>query len=229
MAYTYTPAGTNIGTAATTHSLNMPGTIASGNLLVAVVRIAAGGAVGWPDASWNEMVDASPDASDDQMAIAWKKADGSEGATISITSASGKCAAEIIKITGAADPTSRAPELSTVATGSSTTPDPTTCTPTGGSKAYLWIWIGGWEGEQTSPPTGNPTNFTGAAGANTGTSGLVATNCRVAVSFREFTGSSLDAGSWTISVSDEWTAYLMAVHPVPVGGGLFTAGGYYKA
>jgi len=108
------------------------------------------------------------------------------------------------------------PQLSTVATGSSTTPDPTTCTPTGGAKEYLWLWVGGWEGEQTSPPASNPTNYSSPIGANSSTVGVVTTNVRVAAAQRNLIAASEDPGSWTISVTDDWTAYTVAIHPMVV-------------
>lgn len=202
-------------TASATPTINLPATVVAGDLLMVLFRVAVAGAIGWPDGTWNELFDGSPDGADDQMAMAWKRAVGDEGGTtIALTCTSGKFAALSWAIRGAADPAARAPELSTVATGAGTTPDPTTCTPTGGARDYLWLWLGGWEGEQTSPPASNPANFaTDVIGANSGTAGVVTTNVRVASASRQFNGASLDAGSWTISVTDDWTAYLMAIHP----------------
>lgn len=205
-------ATTNGTTATATPVVNLPAGIGVGNTVIVLVRVAVAGVIGWP-AGWTELFDASSDAADDQMAAAWRKADGTEGATITLSSGNGKFAAIAYDISTAEDPTVQAPQLSTVATGTGTTPDPTTCTPTGGAKDYLWLWIGGWENEQTSPPTGTPTNFTDSLGADSGIAGAVTTNCRVASARRSLNAASLDAGSWTISVSDDWTAYLLAVHP----------------
>lgn len=208
-------ANTNGTTATTTPVVNLPASIVAGQTVWVVIRVAAAGAIGWPDGTWNEMFDASADGADDQMAAAWRLADGTEGSTITLSSGSGKFAAIACKFSGASDPTVQPPELSTVATGTSTTPDPTTCTPTGGAKDYLWIWLGGWQGEQNSPPAGQPTNYTnpGNGGAESGIAGAVATNCRVAIAERNLNAASEDPGSWTISASDDWTAYCMAVHP----------------
>ncbi len=204
---------TTDGTSAdSTPTINLPGSIVSGNTLVALFRSAAGGAIGFP-AGWTELVDASADGADDQMAVAWRKADGTEGSTIDLTSGNGKFAAIVWQISGATDPTITAPEISTVATGTDDAPDPSTVTPTGGSKDYLFLWLGGWEGKQTSPPSGNPTNYSGPLGASSGGPGSAASNCRVAGAHRELTAASEDPGSWTISASDDWSAYALAVHP----------------
>lgn len=208
---------TTDGTSASaTPVVNLPANIAAGNLLLVLIRVAVGGSIGWPDADWHELFDASSDASDDQMAMAWRKATGSEGSTVTLSSTSGKFAAISWRITGAADPLIQPPQLSSVATGTSTTPDPFghMVSP---AKDYLWMWIGGWEGEQTSPPTGNPTNYgDNIHGASSAAAGAVTTNCRVASATRNLNGTTDDPGSWTISVSDDWTAYTVLVHPEDV-------------
>jgi len=206
---------TNGTTAGTTAAVTVPadGTYAAGDLLIILHRCAVAGAIAQGPETV-EMFDASADAADDQMALYYRWCDGAEafGGAMSLSQGSGKYASLVYLIRGA-DPLIN-PQLSTVATGTGTAPDPTTCTPTGGAKDYLWLWLGGWENEQTSPPTGTPTNFTNAIGADSGIAGAVTTNCRVASARRELNAASLDAGSWTISVSDDWTAYLMAVHPL---------------
>ena len=393
MAFPVATTATTNGTTATgSPVVNLPASIAAGDLLLCVFRVAVAGVIGWP-AGWTELFDASSDGADDQMAMAWKKADGTEGTTMTLSCTSGKFAALSWRITGAetgatqqlaSDDFNRAnenpitgnwtsgtstftdpqivsnvvqgvtasadgsafynaitwpddqyaelkitslnvpgdggpavrlsaadktgyifsvdtngtqyniikyvagsgtnlsgtigrtfivgdivrieargssisvfhnnvqffsvadgsiaagnaglfifdnaadftldswaggaavgnpPQLSTVATGSSTTPDPTTCTPTGGAKEYLWLWVGGWEGEQTSPPASNPTNYSSPIGADSGTVGVVTTNVRVAAAQRNLFAASEDPGSWTISVTDDWTAYTVAIHP----------------
>lgn len=199
--------------AETTSPITYPATVSPNALLVAIVRVTVAGAIGWP-VEWTELVEDSSDASDDVTAIAYRVADGTEdGLTFNVTHGSGKLAGIVYSITGAADPAVQAPQLSTVATGTSASPDPTGLTPTGGAKDYLWLWLGVWEGEQTSPPTGNPTNYSTPLGASTGTGGAITTNCRVASAQRSVNQSTEDPGLWTISVSDDWSAWVMAVHP----------------
>jgi len=205
--------GTGAGTSVT---VNLPAGIVAGNVLVALHRCAVAGAIGWPT-GWTELKDASVDAADDQQALAYRKADGNEGTTMTVTQGNGKFASIVWRITGAEDPAVQAPEVSADATGTSATPDPASLTPTGGAKDYLWLWLGGWEGEQTSPPAGNPTNYSNPDGANSGTGGAIATNCRVAGASRQLNAASEDPPSWTISVSDDWTAWTLALHPAPPG------------
>ncbi len=202
--------------AATSHAVNLPATVAAGDTIFVVVRCPVAGAIGWPDATWQELVDASPDAAVGQTGIAYKKADGTEGGTtITVTHASGKLAGVAWSVQGAADPLLRAPELSTVAVGTTGEPNATTCTPTGGAKDYLWITFFTMEGEQTGI-TAYPTNYTlGQTGlANTGTGGAVTTNATIAGAGRTNNAASEDAAVWDVTGTlDDSSAYTVAFHP----------------
>lgn len=105
------------------------------------------------------------------------------------------------------------PDFNGWTTGNSTTPDPSSSNPATGAQDYLWLWLGGWEGEQTSPPAGQPSGWSGPIGANSGTGGAVATNCRVAGAWLQSNTGTMDAPSWTISAADDWVATVIAIHP----------------
>ncbi len=207
-----TTATTNGTTATASATVNLPAGIVAGDLLLVLHRCAVAGALGFP-IGWTELKDASVDAADDQQGLAYRQADGSEGASITVTQGNGKFASIAYRISGAEDPATQAPEVSADATGASTIPDPATLTPTGGAKDYLWLLLGGWEGEQTSPPAGNPTNYANPLGADSGIAAAITTNCRVASAGRSLNAASEDPPSWTISVSDDWTAWTLAIHP----------------
>lgn len=206
---------TNGTTASATPALNLPSGIQQNDLLVGYFRAASAGAVTWPT-GWNELVDASPDGADDQVSIAWKRATGAETGTITLASGGGKFGGIIRRITGAADPLVRPPEISTVATGTSPTqPNATTVTPTGGSKDYLFDTVYLMEGEQTGV-TSYPANYTsGQTGlVNSGTAGATSTNVTLAAAGRQLTAASDDAGAWTIAGTlINWSAYTLVVHP----------------
>lgn len=209
--------GTDGTTASGTPVINLPVTgLAAGDLFVVVFRVAVAGVIGWPDGSWIEMFDASSDAADDQMALAYRQATGSEGSTISLTCTSGKFAAAAWRIRGHINPSTQVPELSTVATGTTpNNPNATAVTPTGGAKDYLFGTICGMEGEATNPPTYPTNNFTlGQVAGNSGTGGAVTTNCMVAGAWRQLNAASVDPGEFTYGGTiDDWTAYAIAVHP----------------
>jgi hypothetical protein len=208
-------AATSGSTAATSHSVVLPATVTAGSLLMVIGRVSGAGAVAVTGGGWTITQDSS-DGSDDVTFWMYRDAlaDGTEdGTSITVTHGNFKMTAVSLSITGAETPATQAPQSSTVAVGTNTTPDPTTCTPTGGAKDYLWVWAGGWDGEQTLSKT-QPTNFTDRADVSTGTGGLPATNNQIKTPDRQFNAASLDAGSITLSGAPTgWTAWLLAVHP----------------
>ncbi len=213
-------ATTNGTGASATPVVNLPATVRAGDTLAVYFRSAAGGALGFP-AGWSELVDAAPDASGDQIGIAWKKADGSEGGTtITLSSANARFSAISRSVRDAADPLIRPPEISAVAIGTTGEPNPNAVTPTGGAKDYLWDTVFLMEGEQTGI-TANPSGYTlDQQFANSGTGGAVTTNCTVGAVARTNNASSENAAAWDVAGTlDDSVAYTLAFHPaeeVPV-------------
>jgi hypothetical protein len=205
-------ATTNGSTAATDKVCNLPSGIASGNLLLLVLRSAAADTHTTPS-GWTALFANETDASGGDITSCWYRvASGTEGTTVTVNgTASTKFASLAYRI--AAHDSTTPPAVSTRATGTSTTPNPPALTPGGGAQDYLWLWMGGWQGEQTSPPAGTPTNYTDPIGASSGTAGSTSTNCRVASARRTLTAASEDPPAWTISVSDVWRAWTVAVFP----------------
>lgn len=204
--------------AETTHTVNLPGTIRAGDVILVFIRVAVAGAIGWPDATWNELFDGSPDASDDQVAAAWRKADGTEGATISVTSGNGKFVSMAYAYRDAADPTLTPPDQAAATGGGGTEPDSPSLVASGGTKDYYWLSIYSMEGEQTGI-TAYPANYTlNQSGiVTTGTGGAVTTNCTMASAGRQVNGASENPGIWDVTGTlDDWAAYTFAIHPAAV-------------
>jgi len=208
-------AATSGSTIATSHSVVMPATVDEGDLLMVFGRCSDGGvAVSVTGGGWTIIQDQS-DGSDDVAFWMYRDAlaDGSEaGTSITVEHDNARLSATSYAISGAEDPAVQPPESSTVATGSSTTPDPTTCTPTGGAKDYLWFWFGSWEGEQTLSKTA-ATNYADRADVSTGTAGAITNNNQHKTGDRQLNAASEDPGSVTISATDDWTAWAVVVHP----------------
>jgi hypothetical protein len=198
------------GTAATsTPTINLPATVSAGDILIVLIRQDNEEGYTWP-AGWTALdpLPDTSDGSDDQTSCRWKTATGSEGGTtiqLSRTQ-SNKFAALSYAIAGA-----NHIEAGGLTVGASTAPNALTFAPSGGTQDYLWLNMGAWEGEQTSPPAATPTNYSNVIGANSGTAGAVTTNCRVASCRRTTTAASEDASAWTISASDNWTAFTIAL------------------
>lgn len=211
-------AGTNFTSAATSFAVNVNSPAAS-DLLIVLIRFAgAPGTITFTGYTPLVAGDSS-DASDDTTCVFWRHADGAEGATDTVTTVNSVKAASICwRITGADDPATQAPEISTVAVGTTTanTCNPTAVTPTGGSKDYLFLALGAQDGE-VGAFTAAPTNYnTNLVVANSGTAGLPATNCQMGGGTRQLTAASDDPGAFTHGAAAAgWTAYTVAVHPVP--------------
>jgi len=207
-------ATTNGTTATASAVVTLPSGIVAGDLLIILHRSAIGTA-SHALSGWTSPVNDNTDASDDRTSLWYRQSDGTEGASVTITQTSSKFASIAVRITGHEDPVTQAPEAPTIATANSNVPDPPSVSPTGGAKDYLWLWCGGWEGEQTSPPASQPTNYLNPQGANSGTAAGVTTNCRVGMATRQLNAASEDAPSWTISAADDWSAFTVAIHPAP--------------
>lgn len=143
---------------------------------------------------------------------------GTEGGDCTITfSGSCKACATSYNIQGAS--TTDTPQFSTVTTGTSTSPDPGSLSPTGGAKDYLWFAFAGLGGEDAAAPISSaPTDFTNLTTRSTGTAGAVATNSSLGTAERQLNASSLDPGAFTLSTTRDWRAYTVAVHPAPASG-----------
>ena len=221
-------AATSGDTAATSHSVVMPATVSSGSLLMVFGRVAGAGTVS--ATGWTVVQDTSDAATGDDVTFyAYKDslAVGNEdGTSVTFSHGNFKMAAISIAVTFAENPSVQSPQASTVAIGTTATVDPTTVTPTGGAKDYLFIWFGGWEGEQTLSKTA-ATNYTDRADVSTGTGGAVTVNVQIKIGDRQLNASSTDPGSVTISAADEWTAWAIAIHPqtsTPTPGGALANG-----
>ena len=146
------------------------------------------------------------------VAVAWRKADGNEGASITVTTGavSERSAHISYRISGATDPTVTPPEVSGGVSGSDANPNPDSLTPTGGSKGYLWIAVAACDGLRTF--TGYPTNYSNGETYQAPDGGS-AWGCSVAVARRELTADSEDPGTFTISFTEGWVACTVAVYP----------------
>jgi len=201
-------------TAGSSHVINLPASIVAGNFLVLI--FARGSGTGSISAltGWTEMLD---EAIARGITILYRVADGTEGATITLTmtGSTNKSATIVYQISGAIDPATQPPQLSTAATGTSTAPDATTCTPTGGAKNYLWISFFSLAGEEAYDDTwcnSAPTNYSGLLQKTAGVAGRNV-GVELATAHRELDAASEDAGAFNVDVSFAWRAYTMAIHP----------------
>lgn len=206
--------------AITSANLSIPAallTMQAGELTVTLLRWASTpGTVTFTN--FTQLVSDASDATDDTTAVYYRywtaSTDVTGGVPISWTTSAKYCAITW-RITGAANPATRAPEISTVAVGTTAanTANPGSVSGTGGSKDYLFLALMGLDGEGNRP-TGVPTNYTNLAWNSTGTTGAVATNCSIGGGSRQLTAASDDPGVFTHpAATTGWTAWTVVIHP----------------
>lgn len=209
---------TNITTAATSFAINV-GSPVAGTLLIVFVRFgAAPGTVTFT--GYTQLASDTSDASDDQTMVFYRQADGTEGATDTLTTVNSvKLGAISWEITGAEDPAIQAPEISAVAIGTTTanTCNPNSRSVTNGPKDVLYLALGAEDGE-VGAFTAAPTNYSNFQSANSGTGGVASTNVLLGGASRAISASSSDdPGAFTHAAANAgWTAYTVVIHPPTV-------------
>lgn len=126
-----------------------------------------------------------------------------------------------LRITGHADPgTDQAPERSVVSTGTSTAPNPSSISPTGGAKDYLFIACASY-GDGRATWTLAPSGYSNLV---TVTTGGAAAGVSLATAELESNTATENPGTFTNTRNDLWSALTVAIHPpsvaLPVGRGL---------
>jgi hypothetical protein len=206
--------GTNITTAATSHAINV-GSPAAGILLIVLARFAgAPGTVTFT--GYTEFKASTADASDDDQRLFYRQADGTEGATDTLSTVNSiKMSAICWEITGAENPATQPPEASADATFTTTanTANQASLSPTGGSKDYLFLAVAGQDGE-VGAYTAAPTNYANLATANSGTGGTPASNCYMGGASRQLTAASENPDVFTHGAATTGgVAWAVAIHP----------------
>ncbi len=208
-----TPATTSNQSAGTTTPINLPAGISAGELLIAFVASKAGTGEA-QIAGWTRFLDARlAQGSTATIHGFWRVADGSESATVDLTTTTSTRVAAVVYRTDAS--TSTPPEAATAGAANSNTPDPPSLAPTGGSQDYLWFALfASSHGRITSAV---PASYGGSqtAGDNSGT----ATHIGIGVAHRALTAASEDPGTFTTTGTgvEETIAATVAVYPATSG------------
>ncbi len=192
------------------HTVSLPTGIQVGEtLLVFFVREGFTEGISWP-AGWNSIIDKNTN-NVAMLGIAWRKATGGEGATITVTTgaSNARSAHASYRISGATDPTVTAPEASTGVIGANAIPDPDSLTAGGGSDEYLWIAVEGNDGPRAV--TVYPTNYDSNQLTKIATGGV-----GIGVASDEVETDTQDPGTFTIDAADQWAACTVAVYPALV-------------
>jgi len=190
----------------TSHTVSLPASISSGETLLVFFSTDGGNTATFPE-GWTKFF-GKDNGSDNHLAIAWRKADGEEGASITVTTTDSEHSTHIsYRISGAIDPTSTAPEVSTGATGDDRNPNPDSLTPGGGSDEYLWIAVVGNDHGSTADTY--PTDYTDGETYKSDSIGA----CGVAAARRENETDSEDPNTFAFTPTVGWVACTVAVYP----------------
>lgn len=166
------------------------------------------------------------DASDDDTRIYYRQADGTEGATDTLSTTNlVKLACLVQPVTGAADPATTAPTVSAATIGTGANINGTGVSGMA-SNDYLFVYLLALDGEtQTS---GTPSGYTMGVTphSNSGTGGAAATNCMIWLATLQATAvTSEDPPAWgNTAPASGATTFLVAV-PAP-GGTTYTDTGF---
>jgi len=196
------------------------GTISAGDLLIVIADIGSTAATWNTHADYTELLD---EGVANGLTIWYRWAAGGEAAPTFVSSASTRDASIALRITGAENPATQAPQIATTSTGSSANPDMPSITPSS-SKDYLFITFFGTAGEEADDDTwinSGPTNYTFAAATNghQKACGVAGTSLggMIGMAYRQLTtGVAEDPGTFNKDVTSAWRAQTIMVHPASI-------------
>lgn len=206
---------TQFATSVTSMAVNLPGSIASGDLLLAFVEVRNAGT--WtPPSNWFEIGTQAGGGSVGKLTVFYKIADGSEGATATWTASAGTSAIwQTRKVTNWHGTTP--PEISTGTSGDASAANPGSLAPSWGSADTLWIAVAGHAAASTAAWSAGPGGYGDFlnSGASSGGSAI-----SVATAYLANTAASEDPGAFTVSGSNRfWAAFTVGIRPAAGGGG----------
>lgn len=205
--------GTNIATAVSPWTISLPTGIVAGDLLLLFTHNATNGFL--TIAGWTVLLSRDLDLAGMERNMFYKWADGSESTSLSVAPLVGACKGCTLawRITGAANPATRTPELVLGAdfTTAANAANPPSISPTGGSKDYLFLIVATCDGETT---TFSHATYTNVTNANSGTAGATGTNNRLGGASLQKTAATEDPAAFTHTAANVGGGVVtVAVHP----------------
>lgn len=182
------------------------GGIVGGDLLILFAVLdetAAGpGVINWP-AGWTEILQTDAPSTQARVAVAYQYAQGGESGNVTLTTTlQERLVGLMLCIHGAAGVP---PEVGTIATGTSTAPNPGATTPSYGAADTLWIAAAMNDFSLSGAASAGPASYSGLI-SQTGANGGA-----IAVAFRNLNAATDDPSTFTLSASEEWAAFTLAV------------------
>ncbi len=210
MAITAT-ASSNGSANVTSSTVTLPASVAAGDLLIILLAsdLLTAPAFTFP-AGWTKLADVADSAH--TGTVAYAIAAGGE-TTVAVTHTTERTNQIAWRIPAAEWHGTTVPEIATIVTGNSSTPNPGSLTPSWGSAATMWLAACTWDDSAAPTLSTYPTNYTDAQANSVGGSSAA----RVAGAWRTLTATSEDPGAFGLSGAETWQAWTIAVRP-PVAG-----------
>jgi hypothetical protein len=209
------PTATTLASARTTNGtslvINYPSTAAAGDLVLVFAGADSGAsAFTWPG-GWASLGTANFTGFIAEVVYAVQS--GGE-TSVTVTHTSERSNAIAVLIPAASWHGTSAPEMATPVTGSSTTPNPPSLTPSWGADDTLWIaGLFADDSNAPLPVTSWPTNY-----ADNQTQQYSNTSaCDQALATRGLNAASEDPGTFTMTKTETWSAVTVAVRPAASG------------
>lgn len=197
----------------TTNTFTLPSPLNSTDLVIIAAAFTSGSTTPdatWP-AGWTLVRDWNCNSASGQCfeSIYRRVADGTEGASISVTTVANRKSAYCVwRITGQA--ASGTILIETIAAGSGANANPSGLNP-GVTRDYLAIVTGAWNTNLTGINITEPSGYTANIDAATSVQTVTCAGAE-----KSFTGSSEDPGAWTHG-SVVWATSTILVYPVATG------------
>jgi hypothetical protein len=197
----------------TSHTVDLPPGLTEGNGLV-ILGAADGSPTFTLPGGWTELADAA-NGSNSSCVIGYRIIDGTEGASITVTTSNTQEAVfrviEYSNVNFTTDP----PEVSTVATGTSTAPNPGSVAHSNGNANYQYLAMAAVDGPSriTAAPTSYEREDSASTNGATTAIGLIWASRDIAAS------TSDDPAAFTVAASEQWISFNIAIPFVAPPGG----------
>ncbi len=184
------------------HTVNLPAGIVADELLLVVFTSDGNEAIGWPG-GWVELFEEQLAAC--TLAVGYRIADGSEGATITVTTGNAQMTSHTsYRISGYFG----VPEVGAATNGNSNIPDPPNLAPSWGARSTLWFAVVGYN-DGRFIINAYPVNYTdGRLDRSNDVEGVGTGSAR-----RELNAAAENPGTFTLQAAGIWVANTIAIGP----------------
>ncbi|MCF8295662.1 MAG: T9SS type A sorting domain-containing protein, partial [Bacteroidales bacterium] len=213
--YTIFPVVKAIATSASTtatmsHTISIPAGVESGDLIL----------IFWEDVStsttlgsfsgYTTLVDIN--SSNMRRKIYYKVANGSEGTSLTVTTSASELSAHVCYLIDAGSYTGT-PYISSAHTATSSSPNPPSLSPSGGTGKFVWIPVvlAGEVNTYTAPA-----NYTAVAESHTIYASSSNSHCQVITAFRQYEAATEDPGAFGLGQSAPFHSYTLAIRGATV-------------